>query len=309
MQLFDCYDFFSKSLKEKIKTREDVEKVYDRVKNEITFSVTLTDTYEKAIRLFQVLNDNSVKLSAVDLFKNFLLSELGSRPDSELGEFAGKWNNVQAECSTKRASFQDYLLRFSMSRLGYFKHNDLYAKLEKIYKEYFNNDPEDFLGFLEEDICNYLQIFFYDSIEIEKDMFQEVKFFIKIFNSLGANEPLTFFYTLFSVLRANDIKSKNKIIRELFRKFLNFSIVRYKLNGSGRAYMHQVYPSWSQALQNFHWDNSVTIESILKQIEIKRVDEHNLKYFQSKGGKSPIVEVEIGDLTFSSNKKSKTKRN
>ncbi len=85
-----------------------------------------TVSEEEAFRLFEVLNDRGLELSAADLIKNFLLSR--AAPGSKLrADMKSDWDALTRTVGTGRLT--GYLRHFYMSRFGRTTKGDLYDRV------------------------------------------------------------------------------------------------------------------------------------------------------------------------------------
>jgi Protein of unknown function DUF262/Protein of unknown function (DUF1524) len=88
-----------------------------------------TVSEDEAFRLFEVLNDRGLELSAADLIKNFLLSRVGASPKLR-AEMKQKWDGMSRTIGSERLTA--YIRHFYMSRYGRTTKNDLYDRIRDL---------------------------------------------------------------------------------------------------------------------------------------------------------------------------------
>ena len=88
-----------------------------------------TISEDEAFRLFEVLNDRGLELSAADLIKNFLLSRVGAAPKLR-AEMKQKWDAMSRTIGSERLTA--YIRHFYMSRYGRTTKNDLYDRIREL---------------------------------------------------------------------------------------------------------------------------------------------------------------------------------
>ena len=88
-----------------------------------------TISEDEAFRLFEVLNDRGLELSAADLIKNFLLSRVGAAPKLR-AEMKQKWDAMSRTIGSERLTA--YIRHFYMSRYGRTTKNDLYDRIRDL---------------------------------------------------------------------------------------------------------------------------------------------------------------------------------
>ena len=88
-----------------------------------------TISEDEAFRLFEVLNDRGLDLSAADLIKNFLLSRVGATPKLR-AEMKLKWDAMSRTIGSERLTA--YIRHFYMSRYGRTTKNDLYDRIRDL---------------------------------------------------------------------------------------------------------------------------------------------------------------------------------
>lgn len=88
-----------------------------------------TISEDEAFRLFEVLNDRGLELSAADLIKNFLLSRVGANPKLRT-EMKQKWDAMSRTVGSDRLT--SYIRHFYMSRYGRTTKNDLYDRVRDL---------------------------------------------------------------------------------------------------------------------------------------------------------------------------------
>jgi hypothetical protein len=104
-----------------------------------------TVSEEEAFRLFEVLNDRGLELSAADLIKNFLLSRVGANQKLR-SEMKQQWDGLSRTVGPDRLTA--FLRHFYMSRYGRTTRGDLYQRIVALCSGTagFSVTPDQFLA-------------------------------------------------------------------------------------------------------------------------------------------------------------------
>jgi len=165
-----AYDFFFTRIDEYGKEDD----VTDKFTNKVSLVLITAENPEDAFKLFETLNDRGLDLSAVDLIKNFFLSETAKKIPDDLDSVIEYWDQIVTNLKeidkirffrqfllanypgkvTRQALYPAYKIRLSKSKdlsdfiLDLVEASDLYRKINK---QAFDNDNlneklEDFLN-------------------------------------------------------------------------------------------------------------------------------------------------------------------
>jgi uncharacterized protein with ParB-like and HNH nuclease domain len=132
-------DRFLNDGKFSVKEAEDLNGFLEAIKNHISVVRIITNNFESAYQIFEILNNRGLPLSNKDLFKNFFIKEF-SKLKALGGVYADvspteKWSELEEDHDFR----DDFLGRWVESRRGsqqqFSAYNDLMELYEKRYKD------------------------------------------------------------------------------------------------------------------------------------------------------------------------------
>jgi len=125
-RIYKCFRFFLSKIEDK--SAEDIVKFIEKINGTLLVKIEV-DSHSDAFMLFESLNNRGVPLSAIDLIKNKILSELESSDVMSAEDAFDKWNLIIN-------NLPDYSIqeRFLRQYYNAFKYNRDLIKVESITK-------------------------------------------------------------------------------------------------------------------------------------------------------------------------------
>lgn len=145
---------FKEKLSE-IESKEDVIGFVDYLFNKVRLIKIVCSDAPFAIKLFQVLNTRGLDLSAADLIKSLLISQL---TDDKRPQFMVTWGKIEEKCKSINLSLTDILTYYEYYQLASNPKRGLYEELNDIFK---GKDSNEIIYDLEIFVDNYKEIYYY----------------------------------------------------------------------------------------------------------------------------------------------------
>lgn len=146
--IFKCYKYFKYKTEEILKEKSENVNLLEELVDKILNKIHIVDIYPKnlfnAYRLFEILNDRGLELSAVDLIKNFVLMKVASDKNI-LKNTIEEWNEMYGK--VKDHEPVKFLRRFILSEWkGNIPETQLYKKVTDLLEK--EKDPQKFYEFV-----------------------------------------------------------------------------------------------------------------------------------------------------------------
>ncbi len=167
---FKNRDFFVEQLQKSFLTQGEftqkdaisLNAFFDFIKNRVSIVRILSDSFDVAFHIFEILNNRGLPLSNKDLFRNFLLREfdrLNSEKGSEASEPSKKWAFLEENYDLR----DDFLSRWVESKNARQQQYSAYNDLREIYDHQYQDTlqgskVEHFYKDIEQDLKHYTNI-------------------------------------------------------------------------------------------------------------------------------------------------------
>lgn len=169
---FKNKDYFVERLRENFLDKEghfsndtaiELNKFLDFVKNRISVVRILTDKFEIAYHIFEILNNRGLPLSNKDLFRNFLLKEFDALKN-EGGQYSKidpteRWSNLEQDYDLRDDFLARWVESMNARQQQYSAFNDLKDIYARQYKDTLNRRKvEVFYADIERDLAYFTTI-------------------------------------------------------------------------------------------------------------------------------------------------------
>ena len=187
-------------------------------------------SHSDAFLLFESLNNRGVPLSAIDLIKNKMLSELEKRAGLTIDESFTKWNkiiNALPEYTIQERFIRQFYNAFKSNadiKVGNYS-KATRSNIIKIYETLIANNPTYIFDQLIEKSSIYNELVFPDDLELEP--YISIKAELIDLSNVQAAPAYAFLLFLFSNYKGQEITFYKEVIRLLIKYFIRRNITDF----------------------------------------------------------------------------------
>ena len=187
-------------------------------------------SHSDAFLLFESLNNRGVPLSAIDLIKNKMLSELEKRAGLTIDESFTKWNkiiNALPEYTIQERFIRQFYNAFKSNadiKVGNYS-KATRSNIIKIYETLIANNPTYIFDQLIEKSSIYNELVFPDDLELEP--YLSIKSELIDLSNVQAAPAYAFLLFLFSNYKGQEITFYKEVIRLLIKYFIRRNITDF----------------------------------------------------------------------------------
>ena len=226
-KIFKAYRYFLGKLKDF--NEKDLINLLEKIKATMIVMIEVS-SHSDAFLLFESLNNRGVPLSAIDLIKNKMLSELEKKAGLSIDESFTKWNkiiNALPEYTIQERFIRQFYNAFKTDaqiKVGNFS-KATKSNIIKIYESLITNRPSYIFDQLIEKSAIYNELVFPDDLESEP--FVHLKSELIDLSSVQAAPSYTFLLFLFSKFKNKEIDFYKKVIQLLVKYFIRRNVTDF----------------------------------------------------------------------------------
>lgn len=208
---------------------KDLMSLLDKIKTTMIVKIEVS-SHSDAFLLFESLNNRGVPLSAIDLIKNKMLSELEKKAKLSIDESFAKWNkiiNALPEYTIQERFIRQFYNAFKTDaeiKVGNFS-KATKTNIIKIYESLIANRPTYIFDQLIEKSAIYSELVFPDDLEFEP--FVHLKGELVDLSNVQAAPSYTFLLFLFSKYKNRETSFYKEVIQLLVKYFIRRNITDF----------------------------------------------------------------------------------